>query len=232
MSWDREEKQESQERIQRELAKRRARGEALLPLSAPQKSRKLSHTFWGQAWCRHLETWQHYEARLPAGRSYLRQGKVLDLTIAPGTLSAVVAGSQLYDTLIHIRPLETDRWQEIVHASQGQVASMLDLLTGKLGEGLLQILTHPDHGLFPRPGEIRFDCTCPDHADLCKHASAVLYGVGTLLDTRPDLLFTLRGVDQADLLPAASADSAATLGQTGSDLQDTDLSQLFGIDLR
>lgn len=231
MSWEQDEANESKERVQREIAKRRARGEPLAPLEAPQKSRKLSQTFWGQAWGRNLESYQSYEQRLPRGRSYLRQGKVLDLTIEPGTLSAVVAGSELYDTLIHIRPLAPNQWQEIVQASQGQVNSLLDLLAGKLGDGLMRILTDPDHGLFPKPQEIRFDCSCPDHADLCKHAAAVLYGVGMLLDTRPELLFTLRGVDQAELLSSAGESSAAALGQTDSDLQGTDLSKLFGIDL-
>lgn len=231
MSWDQEEVNESRERVQREINKRRARGEPLIPLEAPQKSRKLGQTFWAQAWCRNLESYQHYEQRLPRGRSYLRQGKVLDLAIEPGTLSAVVAGSELYDTLIHIQPLESDHWQEIVQVGQGQVNSLLDLLAGKLGDGLMQILTHPEQGLFPKPKEIRFHCSCPDHADLCKHASAVLYGVGVLLDTRPELLFTLRGVDQADLLASAGTSSAATLGQSEGDLQGTDLSALFGIDL-
>ncbi len=231
MSWEREEVHENRERVQREIEKRRARGEPLAALEAPQKSRKLSQTFWGQAWCRHLESYQHYEARLPAGRSYLRNGKVLDLTIEPGTLSAVVAGSELYDTIIHIRPLERDHWQEIVKASEGQVNSLLDLLSGKLGDGLMQVLTDADTGLFPRPQEIRFDCSCPDHADLCKHASAVLYGVAVLLDARPDLLFTLHGVNQADLLSSASVSSAASLGQAEGDLKGTDLSALFGIDL-
>lgn len=230
MSWNREETQEAAERVQREIAKRRARGEALQPLEAPQKSRHLCQSFWGQAWCRHLANYQHYEARLPAGRSYLRQGKVLDLTVEPGTLSAVVAGTELYDTLIHIRPLAADRWQEIVQASQGQVNSLLDLLTGKLGDGLMQVLSHPEDGLFPQPGEIRFDCSCPDHADLCKHAAAVLYGAGILLDAQPQLLFTLRGVDQADLLSTARESSAAGLSQA-SELEGTDLSALFGIDL-
>jgi uncharacterized Zn finger protein len=95
----------------------------------------------------------------------------------------------------------------------------------------MRTLTDPEQGLFPQPNEIRFDCSCPDHADLCKHASAVLYGVAVLLDTRPDLLFTLRGVDQADLLADSSAATAATLTETGTDLKGTDLSALFGIDL-
>ncbi|SKA78073.1 Uncharacterized conserved protein, contains Zn finger domain [Prosthecobacter debontii] len=233
MSWNREEREENQERVQREIAKRRARGESLTPLAAPKGSKKLCQTFWAQAWCRHLERYSHYEARLPAGRSYLRNGQVLDLVIEPGTLSAVVAGEHLEDTLIHIRPLDAAHWQELVQAAQGQVNSLLDLLTGNLGDGLLKILTEPETGLFPQPKEIRFDCSCPDHADLCKHSAAVLYGVAVLLDTQPDLLFTLRGVNQADLLPAAGAASAETLSPNSGagELQGTDLSALFGIDL-
>ena len=32
------------------------------------------------------------------------------------------------------------------------------LLAGKLGEGVLKVLTDPEAGLFPREREIRFDC--------------------------------------------------------------------------
>lgn len=232
MSWRQEEAQEQQERLEREISRRRARGEPLEPLPAPTGSKKLCTSFWGQAWSRHLEAFQYYEARLPAGRSYLRKGKVLDLDIAPGTVSAVVAGSMLYDTVLHIAPLDKHRWQEIVEKSQEQTHSLLDLLTGKLGEGLLRILTDPQEGLFPQPGEIRFDCTCPDHADLCKHAAAVLYGVGVLLDARPELLFRLRGVDQTDLLSSASTAAAEEIGSSSNgSLEGTDLSSLFGIDL-
>jgi uncharacterized Zn finger protein len=66
---------------------------------------------------------------------------------------------------------------------------------------------------------------------MCKHVSAVLYGVGVLLDTKPELLFTLRGVDGADLL--AKAKDAAVTGVTENtgELAGADLSALFGIEL-
>jgi uncharacterized Zn finger protein len=108
---------------------------------------------------------------------------------------------------------------------------MLDLLAGKLGDGLMRLLTDPQDGLFPKPKEIRFDCSCPDHADMCKHVSAVLYGVGVLLDTRPELLFTLRRVDQAELLSNASSAAITNLSSNTGDLAGADLSAIFGIDL-
>jgi len=231
MWWSYQDVEEQKKRLQREIAKRQKRGEKFEALPAPAGQKKLSTTFWGQAWCRNLESYQVYESRLPRGRSYLRQGKVYNLEIEPGKLSAVVAGSELYDTSITIQPLPKKQWQQIVKSSAGQVGSMLDLLAGKLGDGLMKVLTDPDGGLFPKPKEIRFDCSCPDHADMCKHVSAVLYGVGVLLDTKPELLFTLRKVDQAELLSNASSAAITDLSAGAGDLAGADLSAIFGIDL-
>jgi uncharacterized Zn finger protein len=233
MWWAYEDAKEQKARLQREIAKRRKKGETFEVLEAPAGQKKLSTTFWGQAWCKNLETYQQYETRLPRGRSYLRQGNVYNLKIEPGKLAAVVAGSELYQAAIHIRPLAGEDWQRIVASCAGQVGSMLDLLAGKLGDGMMRVLTDPERGLFPKPKEIRFTCTCPDFADMCKHISAVLYGVGVLLDSKPELLFTLRGVDQAELLSHASDSTLAEIGEGsgGSELAGTDLSALFGIDL-
>ena len=230
MWWSYEDVKEQKKRLEREIAKRVKRGERFEVLSAPEGQKKLCTTFWRQAWCRNLESYQQYESRLPRGRSYLRQGKVYNLEITPGKLSAVVAGSELYDTSVSIKPLPDQQWQEIVQSSAGQVSSMLDLLSGKLGDGLMKVLTDPQDGLFPKPKEIRFDCSCPDYADMCKHVSAILYGVGVMLDSKPELLFTLRGVDQAELLANASSITMGDL-DTGTELGETDLSALFGIDL-
>jgi uncharacterized Zn finger protein len=231
MWWSYEDVKQQKARLQREIAKRQKRGEKFEVLPAPAGQKKLSTTFWGQSWCRNLESYQVYESRLPRGRSYLRQGKVYNLMIESGKLSAVVAGSELYDTSVIIQPLPKKQWQQIVKSSAGQVGSMLDLLAGKLGDGLMKVLTDQDDGLFPKPKEIRFDCSCPDHADMCKHVSAVLYGVGVMLDTKPELLFTLRGVDQAELLSHASSAAITDIAATTGDLAGADLSAIFGIDL-
>ena len=231
MWWSYQDVEEQKKRLQREIAKRQKRGEKFEVLPAPAGQKKLSMTFWGQAWCRNLESYQDYESRLPRGRSYLRQGKVYNLEIEPGKLSAVVAGSELYDTDIAIQPLPQKQWKQIVKSSAGQVGSMLDLLAGKLGDGLMKVLTDPDGGLFPKPKEIRFNCSCPDHADMCKHVSAVLYGVAVLLETKPELLFNLRGVDQAELLSNASNIAITDLSASTGDLSGADLSAIFGIDL-
>lgn len=231
MWWSYQDVAEAKERIQREIARRVKRGERFEPLAVPAGKKSLCGTFWGQAWCRHLETYQQYESRLPRGRSYLRQGNVYNLEITPGNLAAVVAGSELYDTRVRIEPLKAPDWQHIVRKCEGQVSSMLDLLAGRLGDGVMRMLSDPEHGLFPQAREIRFDCSCPDFADMCKHVSAVLYGAGVLLDAKPELLFTLRGVDGSDLLAQAKEAAITGMAQTGDELAGADLGAIFGIDL-
>lgn len=90
-----------------------------------------------------------------------------------------------------------------------------------------------DEGLFPRPSEIRFSCSCPDFADMCKHVAAVLYGVGVRLDENPELLFRLRAVNENDLL--AHLESGAPLSMAspaaGRALGADDLSSLFGLEM-
>ena len=87
--------------------------------------------------------------------------------------------------------------------------------------------------MFPTPAEIRFSCTCPDHASMCKHVAAVLYGVGARLDAQPELLFRLRAVDERDLI--AHIDTAMPLttaaSSSGKLLETDDLSALFGLEL-
>jgi hypothetical protein len=88
--------------------------------------------------------------------------------------------------------------------------------------------------MFPHPKEISMRCSCPDHAKLCKHVAAVLYGVGSRLDTHPELFFVLRQVDQLDLIGGAAAAPVHAGGAGAASerrLEDSDLSSLFGIEL-
>ena len=79
------------------------------------------------------------------------------------------------------------------------------------------------------PAELKFNCSCPDSARMCKHIAAVLYGIGARLDEKPELLFSLREVNQEDLITKASR--AMTKTKTTKVLEGEDLSELFGIDI-
>ncbi len=215
-------------------AKRLAkRGQSLAPVVLSGGGRAIAHSFWGKAWCDNLESYSDYSNRMPRGRSYVRNGSVLDLQIQPGKVRAQVAGSSLYRIEVTIKPLAPAKWRAISQACSGQIDSLVDLLRGQLSDAVLGVLVDPAQGLFPAPGEISLSCSCPDWADMCKHVAATLYGVGARLDEQPDLFFTLRQVDQTDLVTAAASLGTATVpaGSSARRLDDAALESVFGIEL-
>ena len=196
------------------------------------EKRTIAHSFWGKKWCDNLEAYSDYENRLPRGRSYVRNGSVVDLQIGPESITALVAGSQMYEVSVTVRPLEAARWSAILARCAGQVASLVELLQGRLSAGVMEVVAQAGSGLFPDPRQIRFRCSCPDGAGMCKHIAATLYGVGHRLDQQPELLFRLRNIDPAELI-ASAVNASLVQTQTSPDqtLGDADLSALFGIDI-
>ena len=196
------------------------------------EERTIARTFWGKKWCDNLEAYSDYANRLDRGRTYVRNGSVVDLQIGKGKVTAMVSGSELYQVKITIKDLDKKRWQAMLGECAGQVASLVELLQGRLSSAVMDVVTRHGKGLFPAPGEITFKCNCPDYASMCKHVAASLYGVGARLDTQPEVLFLLRGVDPLELISQASNVHIADAPDSGAQaLGDTDLSALFGIDL-
>ena len=217
----------------RELAKlARKTGRAAEPVVIEGGRRAIATTFWGKAWCDNLERYGDYANRLPRGRSYVRNGSVVDLAIAPGEIHARVAGSDLYTVRIDIARMAKARWRAVVTRCTGRIGSLVGLLRGELSAEVLAMLCEARHGIFPEPREITMNCSCPDWAGVCKHVAAVLYGIGARLDRRPELFFTLRQVDQAELIGAATKGAVARGGTTGAKrIADDKLAEVFGIEL-
>ena len=210
-----------------EMNKLRKKGKDIQPVEI--EGRTIARSFWGKRWCEHLESFSDYANRLPRGRTYVRNGSVCHLAIQTGRIDAIVSGSELYDVTIRIDKLKAVVWKSVKTRCSGQIGSMLELLQGKLSQQVMGVVTDRDRGLFPKPGEIKLDCSCPDWATMCKHVASVLYGVGSRLDDRPESLFVLRGVDTAELIATEMAlpGDAATDGA----LADDSLAGIFGIDL-
>ena len=216
----------------RETARLRKTGQELAPVQPA--GRQIATTFWGKAWCDNLEAYSDYENRLPRGRTYVRNGSVLDLQITRGEVKALVQGSDLYQIRIQIQPLAKARWKSILTDCAGKIDSLIELLQGRLSAAVMQIVTRSEQGLFPAPKEISLACSCPDWAGMCKHAAAALYGVGTRLDNKPELLFLLRGVDPIELIGKASAAEAvrqaAPIDGTAR-MDESELADVFGIEI-
>jgi uncharacterized Zn finger protein len=213
------------------LAKLRKKSNEVSPVQI--EGRKIATTFWGKAWCENLERYSDFENRLPRGRTYVRNGSVIDLQVAAGTVTALVSGSDVYDVRVDVAVVPKARWRAICRDCTGAIDSVIELLQGRLSTSVMARICEPKTGLFPAPKEISFRCSCPDWAWMCKHVAAVLYGIGARLDDRPELLFLLRRVDRHDLI--AKVDSAlrpARKGPAAAKVLDTgDLSQMFGIEI-
>lgn len=195
------------------------------------EGRTIAKTFWGKAWCDHLESLSDFENRLPRGRTYIRNGSVIHLSIDDGKIEALVQGSELYKIQIDIKTVSEKKWHAILKNCSGQVGSMIELLQGKLSGSVMQTITDQHEGLFPLAKEISLKCSCPDWAGMCKHIAAVLYGVGTRLDDEPELLFKLRKVDHTELINKVSLHVPPQRGAKSKVIQDQDLSNLFGIEI-
>lgn len=215
-------------KAERELKKLGTRGAPVVI-----EGRTIARTFWGKAWCENLERYSDYSNRLPRGRTYVRNGSVVDLRISAGKVAARVSGSSLYSVSIVVSPLQKARWKALCKACGGGIDSVVELLQGRFAKGVMERLCDPKTGLFPSPSEIRFSCSCPDWASMCKHVAACLYGVGARLDHSPELFFTLRQVDQTDLIAAAGTALAfpSAAPAPGRVLVDEELSALFGVEL-
>ena len=107
------------------------------------------------------------------------------------------------------------------------------LVSGDFPEELKEIFID-EGGLFPRPKEISFNCSCPDWALMCKHVAATLYGVGARLDEDPLLFFTLRGINTDRFVDVVIANRTEKMlanfdRPSKRILSDIDLSEMFGV---
>jgi uncharacterized Zn finger protein len=222
---------ERRHRAAQEMARLQKKGHRVSPVVI--RGRTIAATFWGKAWCENLERYSDFANRLPRGRTYIRNGSVCDLQIAPGEAKAVVSGSELYKVAVRVKPVPKARWTAICRDCAGAIDSLVELLQGRFSKGVMERICQQRTGLFPSPAEIEMTCSCPDWATMCKHVAAVLYGVGARLDAAPELLFKLRKVDERQLIARAGKrlPLSAKAPATERVLGDEGLSELFGIEM-
>lgn len=220
---------ERRRQAEKECEALRKQGKSVQPVRC---GRTIATTFWGKAWCENLEAYSDLANRLPRGRTYARNGSVVDLQISQGRIEARVSGSSLYRITITISSLETARWKAVVEQCSSQIDSLVELLQGRFSQGVMEVITHAQKGLFPSSRQLRMSCSCPDSAAMCKHLAAVLYCVGAQLDMSPELFFKLRGVDHLELLASAGAKLPGKAPSKGRKvLGKAGLSGVFGIEL-
>ncbi len=213
----------------REVAKRTQKGQTLSPVRI--EGRNIASTFWGQAWCTNLEGYSDFENRLPRGRTYVRNGSVVNLKIEKGRIKALVSGSSLYEVQIDIAAQPKKNWLALKEQCAGKLGTLVELLQGKLSKAVMELVTDRDQGLFPKPREIKMQCSCPDYAGMCKHIAATMYGVGNRLDSSPELLFELRAVNHLELIEQAIPTAPIGAKSNAATIHADDLGDIFGIEL-
>ncbi|MES2945029.1 MAG: SWIM zinc finger family protein [Pseudomonadota bacterium] len=222
---------ERKKQAEKAAAKAKKAGKMYSPIAAYRGA--LAKTVWGTTWCDNLEAHSDYASRLPRGRTYVRNGSVIDLQISAGKVQALVMGSSLYEVEVTVKPVAPAQWKSICKDCSGSIASLVEILQGKLSTSVMQRLCQPGTGLMPMAKALKFSCSCPDWADMCKHVAAVLYGVGARLDHQPELLFTLCNVDAKDLIQAAGSGLAAPRKAPTSAkvLDEAFLDDVFGLEM-
>ena len=198
----------------------------------------LARSWWGKAWNSNLEKYADYHNRIGRGRSYVRNGSVLDLQIMDGKVEALVmgTGSSPYSVVIKIKPVKEAILKHVQKVCEGKLESLQELLSGKFPETLREIFTVKGKGLFPSPRDIEFDCDCPDWASMCKHVAAVLYGIGVRFDKSPELFFELRKMEMRDLITKAVHSKSKQLlkkstRKTSRKIDDSEIARMFNIDM-
>ncbi len=220
---------ERRKKGEKAAAKLVKKGEKIEPIKI--NGRAIAKSFWGRAWCDHLESFSDYANRLPRGRTYVRNGSVIHLKIEEGVVTAFVQGSDLYKISVMIKSVDSKKWKDISKRCSGEMGSVIELMQGRLSNEVMKTITDRQDGLFPKPKEISLKCSCPDSAYLCKHLAAVMYGIGSRLDNEPELLFKLRKVDPLDLINNVAIETSGKGVQKTKSLEGQDLSNLFNIDL-
>jgi uncharacterized Zn finger protein len=167
----------------------------------------LAGNWWARRWMGALDGFG-WASRLARGRSYARNGRVLDIEISPGLVRARVQGSRStpYRIEMGVEPFSEAVWDRVIGALARQAIYVAKMLAGDLPAEVVRLCEVAEAPLFPdHPDDIEMSCSCPDWAVPCKHVAAVHYALAAELDRDPFLLFRLRGRTREELTSALRA---------------------------
>lgn len=193
----------------------------------------LPRSWWGERFIAALERFTD-GGRLGRGRAYLRSGKIQDLVIAAGRVSAAVEGGEgpygeadkapRYQTTLALTPLSAKSWRPLLGEIGSRAGMLTKLLLNELPDEVEQLAEERGLALLPAgPKDFTTACDCPDYLNPCKHVAGVCYRLAGMLDHDPLLLFELRGLSRAALRRSLLATPlgkalASTLDETDAEI--------------
>lgn len=170
---------------------------------------QFSRTWWSTRFIEALERFTD-PGRLGRGRSYAVNGRIIEYTIAEGTVKAKVRGSinpyfgvykePIYKTQITIKTISPAQWTQVIQGIASRADLVIKLLLNEMPDSIEDVFAELDLHLLPA-SESDFDttCSCPDYANPCKHIAGVYYLLASALDQNPFIMFELRGLSKEDL---------------------------------
>lgn len=168
-----------------------------------------SRTWWGKRFIEALESFTD-EGRLARGRSYAKNGKILNYQIKEGHVTAKVQGSinpyfgvyetPYYKTSISIQQIPNAQWITIIKQLSQSASFVSKLLLNEMPDNIETVFKDSRASLLPdNSKEFQTKCSCPDYENPCKHIAGVYYLLAEQLDQDPFLLFELRGLSRERL---------------------------------
>ncbi|MBQ6915595.1 MAG: SWIM zinc finger family protein [Kiritimatiellae bacterium] len=163
-------------------------------------------SWWAREWTRRLEA-MGLKGRFGRGRSYAASGQVVALEIAGPHVTAKVQGTRQdpYAVTVDFRIPDAAAHKRILSALRAEPMHVARLLADDLPTEVGEIFAAEGYDIFPggKLGPGRYDtttaCSCPDYANPCKHAAAVLLLLGEEIARRPLTLLEFRGIFPEDL---------------------------------
>lgn len=143
-------------------------------------------------------------AAVRRGRAAARAGRVTDVRIRPGRLTARVQGSRATPFLVEVLvgTLPDAAWDTVLGLLAGTARHTARLLVGQAPECLLEEAAEHDVTLVPNVLESR--CGCGEPGRLCSHAAAAWEAFAERLEAVPLDLLALRGRSRERLLRDAA----------------------------
>ena len=217
------ERRENCEKKKNELENK---GQKLCPIEVKPRE-KIAKKFWAKLWYENLSCYEDLDYRLPLGRHLVGSNAILHFSLEPLSIKTLIFDEEVFETTIKLKVIEESQKEEISSLLQNKVSSLFDLLSGKIPEEIVILLSQQEKGLFPKLEDLQFNCPCTDYANLCSHAAAALIGFSKLLDEEPRHIFTLRSLDPIDLLEKKCLEKKNKENSIDSEK----VSSLFDIDL-
>lgn len=148
---------------------------------------------WARAWLDSIAAlYPESQARLSRGSTWVGDGRVTDIELSPGQISAQIWNTDAVRTTLHVRRLTEPQQAHLVEVVVEQTATIAALLGGELPYAL-------DSLILPTAGDLSVDCECSSGTALCTHAAALVHAVASLVDADPYTLLSLRGSSRSEI---------------------------------